>query len=247
MELRWIGFLANGLATTLALIALSSAATIVLAVPIAVGRLSERRIVRGLTRAYVETFRSIPLPVLLAGLYFGLGPHFEKIGVSAFGLAVLGLVLNESAYLAEVYRSLIRSVRIGQWRAAASLGLTRLQALRHVIIPQVTGPAAPQTANGIIYIIKGSALASLITVPELTMYATRLVVETFQPLQVYLLVAVFYLALTVPVAYLTRAVSRHRTGRRYRPRRRPAAGTAPAPDSRPTAPSREKAWTSTST
>lgn len=246
MELNWISFLASGLTTTLLLIALSSAITIVLAVPIAVGRISERRGVRALTRCYVEVFRSIPLPVLLAGLYFGFGPQFEKIGVSAFGLAVLGLVLNETAYLAEVYRGLIRSVRIGQWRAAASLGLTRRQTLRHVIIPQVVAPAAPQTANGIIYIIKGSALASLITVPELTMYATRLVVDTFQPLQVYLVVAAFYLILTVPVAYLTRAMSSHWASRWTRPRRRPDAET-PEPDSQPVVHSGEKAWTSTST
>ncbi|MEV3952075.1 amino acid ABC transporter permease [Streptomyces halstedii] len=246
METSWISFLIRGFETTVILVVISSVITVVAAAVVALGRISTRRSVRLLTRVYVEVFRSIPLPVLLAGLYFGFGPQFENIGVTAFGLAVLGLVLNETAYLAEVYRGLIASVRIGQWRAAASLGLTRWQTLRHVLIPQVTTAAGPQTANGIIYLVKGSALASLITVPELTMYGTRLVVDTFRPLEVYLLIAVFYLLLTVPVAYVTRAM----TGRRgrVRPKRGPHTRPDAPRDSAGSSPQHtEKAWTSTST
>ncbi|GII67460.1 cysteine ABC transporter permease [Sphaerisporangium krabiense] len=216
----WFGFLLEGLWTTLLLVVLSTVLTFALAVPLAVWRISPRRSVRALSGTFVEIFRSIPLPVLLAALYFGFGPKLKGLGLDAFELVVIAIVLNESAYIAEVFKGLLRSVPIGQWQAAASLGMRRWQALRLVILPRLRRPALPHAVNGFIYIVKGSALASIITVPELTLHANQLMIETFRPLEVYALVGVIYLAINIPVSYLGRLAE---GGRARRGSRRAAA------------------------
>ncbi|MFG1955618.1 amino acid ABC transporter permease [Micromonospora sp. NPDC048830] len=213
----WLDFLLEGLWTTLQLVALSTALTFVLAVPLAVARISPRRWIRWLSAAFVEVFRSIPLPVLLAALFFGFGPKLSNLGLDAFEVAVIAIVLNEAAYLAEVFKGLLQSVPIGQWQAAASFGMRRRQALRLVILPRVQRPALPHAVNGFIYIVKGSALASIITVPELTLHANQLMIETFRPLEVYALVGVIYLAINIPVSYLARLAEGRPGQRRTRP------------------------------
>ncbi|GAA2584332.1 hypothetical protein GCM10010399_12910 [Dactylosporangium fulvum] len=228
----WLGFLLQGLWTTLLLVAVSTVLTLALAVPLAVWRISPRRWIRWLSGSFVEVFRSIPLPVLLAALYFGFGPKLSALGLGAFELAVIGIVLNEAAYLAEVYKGLLLSIPNGQWQAAASLGMRRWQAFRLVLLPQLRRPAVPHTVNGFIYIVKGSALASIITVQELTLHANQLMIETFRPLEVYLLVGVIYLAINIPVSYLARLAERD-------PRRRQAASAGAGrarPDAEPVAP-----------
>ncbi|SCL29038.1 amino acid ABC transporter permease [Micromonospora inyonensis] len=224
---EWLDFLLEGLWTTLHLVALSTVLTIVVAVPLAVARISPRRWVRWLSGTFVEVFRSIPLPVLLAALYFGFGPTLSGLGLDAFKLAVIAIVLNEAAYVAEVLKGLLQSVPIGQWQAAASLGMRRWQALRLVVLPRIRRPSVPHAVNGFIYIVKGSALASIITVPELTLHANQLMIETFRPLEVYALVGVIYLAINIPVSYLARLAeggSGQRRRRSRADRARPAAG-----------------------
>lgn len=224
----WESYLLEGLWVTFKLIFFSTILTIPLAAGIAVIRVDPRRWVRVPAWIFVELFRSVPLPVLLFVLYYGLGPNLESVGISPFQMAVFGLVVNEAAYLAENYRGLILSVPIGQWRAAASLGMTRMQAYRLVILPHLRRPAIPHTSNGFVYLVKGSALASLITVPDLAQYAARLMMDTFQPLQVYLTVALIYLAITVPTLYLARVLSR--------PRRIVHASAAATPDTTTSSP-----------
>src|SRR5262249_32305217 len=90
----------------------------------------------------------------------------------------------------------------GQWDAAKSIGLSRWQAYRLVVLPQSIPSALPPTINMVIYTIKGTALASLITVNELTLEAESLVSDTYQALPVYLLAGVFYLSVTIPLGFL---------------------------------------------
>jgi ABC-type amino acid transport system permease subunit len=141
-------------------------------------------------------------------VFFGLGRLLSGFGISAFWLAVASLTINESAYLGEIYRGTLLSIPQTQWEAASSLGLGWVSILRLVILPQALPPAVPSTLNIVIGIIKNSSLASLVAVGEVTLAATILVSQTFEPMRVYLLLSVLYLALIVPLGLLARWLER---------------------------------------
>jgi His/Glu/Gln/Arg/opine family amino acid ABC transporter permease subunit len=197
----WSGFL-----VTLKLVGACIVPSVALAVLTAMGRMSERRWVRGLASAYVELFRSLPALILLVLIYFGMGALLARFGISAFWAAVIALSLNEGAYTAEPYRSAILSVGRGQWDAARSIGLQPGGVYRLVVLPQALLPAIAPTSNMLVFLVKGSALASLISVNELLLSAQFVVEQTYVIFPIYGVVAVFYLVLTVPLTYLTKAV-----------------------------------------
>jgi His/Glu/Gln/Arg/opine family amino acid ABC transporter permease subunit len=180
--------------------------TAVLVIPLAwlaaIARLSEHRLPRAVSLVYVEVFRSIPLLALLLLTYYGLGPVLVALGVSAFWAAVVALAVGEAAYLAEVYRASIQSVRKQQWDAAKSLGLSRLQSYCLVVLPQSLPSAVPPTINMVVYTVKGTALTSLITVNELMQEAEVLVSDTYEPLPIFMLAGLLYLSLTIPLGAL---------------------------------------------
>jgi polar amino acid transport system permease protein len=107
--------------------------------------------------------------------------------------------VNEGAYAAEVYRSALLAIDHGQWQAGFSIGLSPAQTLRLVILPQFARIVLNPTINMLIYVIKASALASLITVDELAFESLNLVAENFLPLQVYGMAALLYLSIAVPL------------------------------------------------
>ena len=116
------------------------------------------------------------------------------------------LTAIESAYLAELYRSALEAIRRPQWDAASSLGLGWLATVRHVILPQALPAAIPITLNMAIAIIKDSSLVSLIAVSEITLVANQLIAETFEPTRIYLLVALLYVALILPLSQVSRRI-----------------------------------------
>lgn len=199
---------------TIELVAVSMLLTIVVSVALAVCSVSPWRPVRVLAALYSDLLRSIPLLALLIFLYYGLGRVAVAFGVSGFWLVVAGLTLSESAYLGEIYRGGLLAIPPGQWEAAASLGLTWPGTIRYVVLPQALPPAVPSTLNMLIAVIKNSSLASLVAVNEVTLVATILVSDTFQPMQVYLVLAVLYLLLIIPVSVLSQWLERRvRKGR----------------------------------
>ncbi len=199
----WVGFLVSrGLVGTLQLSIVVSILTIPFASALAIARISPVRILRLAARVDVDVFRSIPLLALLIFLFFGAGPLVARFGVDAFWLAVIALTLTESAYIGEVYRGALESIPPPQWEAARSLGMGWGQIVRLVVVPQAVLPSIPATVNMLIAVIKDSALASLIAVGELTLSATILTSLTFRPIEVYLLVALLYLVLIVPLSAL---------------------------------------------
>lgn len=200
----WFGYLGSGLIVTVELAALAGVLTICLSTVIAVASISPLRGAAMVTSIYTDLFRSIPLLALLIYIYFGLGPMASRVGVSTFWIAVLGLTLCESAYLAEVYRGGFQAIPSGQWEAASSLGLRWFSAFRLVVAPQAIPAGIPTTVNQIIYIIKDSSLASLIGVGEVTLSASVVVSQTFLPMQVYLVLAIIYLAVIIPLTLLAR-------------------------------------------
>jgi polar amino acid transport system permease protein len=146
-----------------------------------------------LADTYVVLFRGIPLVVQLFIWYFGL-PYFG-IYLTPFAASVIGFSLCSAAYHSEYIRGALLSIKRGQMLAAQALGFTKLQMIISVILPQALRRALPGCGNEIIYLIKYSSLAYMITCIELTGEAKILASHTFRYTEVFLIVGIFYLAL----------------------------------------------------
>ena len=171
------------------------------------------RSVRTAARVYTDVFRAVPVLTQLFILYFGL----VEVGVRLEPLqaAILGFGINGGAYLAEVFRAGLLSVHHGQTEAAQMLGMTRLAVLRIVVLPHAMRIVLPWLAIYAIGVLKDSTLASAVAAPELMFLARKLVDRTFLGPQIYFSVAVIYLAMSLPLARLSRlAEARAGRGRR---------------------------------
>lgn len=211
----WLAYLMPGLSMTLRLLLVTVVITLIAAALLALASTSQVRWVRVVAAVYVDFMRGLPVLALLILVYYGMGALWVQLGISSFWVAAFVVALNEAAYLAEVYRSSVQSISSRQWEAAESLGLTRWQSMRLVIAPQALVSGLPPTINEIIYLLKATSFASLVAVSELTGAGRSLIAVTFQPLEVYLVLAGIYLCISLPIAYggriLERAIS-HRFG-----------------------------------
>ena len=156
----------EGALVTLKLIALSIPLGLILGVLIAVGRVYGNKFISSFCTVYTLFFRGTPLLVQLFILYFG----FPSIGIffSPFAAAVIGFILCSGAYHSEYIRGAIQSIKIGQMMAAEALGMTRAKAILYIILPQALRRAIPGCSNEIIYLVKYSSLAFMVTCVELT-------------------------------------------------------------------------------
>jgi His/Glu/Gln/Arg/opine family amino acid ABC transporter permease subunit len=171
------------------------------------------RLLRSIIAVYVDVFRAVPVLTQLFIIYFGL----TEIGIKLDPIpaAIVGFGINGGAYLTEVFRAGIGSVHQGQLEAAQMLGMTRLAAMRIVILPQAMRVVLPPLGNFAIGLLKDTALASAVAAPELMFRARNLVDRTFLSSQIYLVTAVIYLAMSLPLGHLTRrAEARASRGRR---------------------------------
>jgi polar amino acid transport system permease protein len=210
--------LAAGAWITIYITVLSILLGLVIAVPLAVARTYGGPVLRWSALAYTELIRGTPLLAQLFVLYFGLpttrfirvvpGVGQGFVPYAAIWVAVIGFTINSSAYQAEYIRSALQSVDPGQLTAARSIGLTRLAAIRHVVLPQGLRYAIPGWTNELVYLVKYSSLSAFITVPELFRAARNIASDTFRVLDIYIVVALFYLAL---VLTLSVAMSRFET------------------------------------
>ncbi len=157
--------------------------------------------------AYVEFLRGTPVLAQLFILYFGL-VEVGLVTLQPLQAAVLGLGLNGAAYLAEVFRSGIQAIHRGQMEAALSIGLTPLGAMRRVVLPQALRIVLPPIGNFSIGLLKDTAVVSAVAAPEIMFRARQLTTETFQSGQIYLLAALIYLALSLPLSQLVRRLER---------------------------------------
>ena len=176
---------------------------LLLGLVIALMRISRMRVVRYLALVYTDVLRGTPALVQLFIIYFGLsdlGLEFDPVTA-----ATLGLGINGAAYVGEIYRAGIEATHRGQMEAALSLGMTPLQAMRFIILPQAVRVMLPPLCNYAIGLVKDTAIISTIAAPEIMFEARRLVQATFMHSisgQIYLLCALFYLALTLPLSWL---------------------------------------------
>ena len=167
---------------------------------LALMRLSRFMLARGVSRVYVSFFRGTPLLVQLFVIYYGL----PQVGIELDPLpaAMIGFSLNMAAYVCEILRAAISSVDRGQWEAAASIGMTRGQTLRRAILPQAARTALPPLGNSFISLVKDTALAATIQVPELFRQAQLITARTFEVFTMYLAAAVIYWVLASALSAL---------------------------------------------
>ncbi|MBD5149495.1 MAG: amino acid ABC transporter permease [Oscillibacter sp.] len=180
-----------GLTVTIPLTVISFSLAMVIAVTAALIQFARVRVLRQLCRFYIWVFRGTPLLVQLFVVFYGL----PKLGVviEPFPAAVIVFSLNEGAYCAEIIRAALESVPVGQLEAGYCVGMSYLQIMRRIILPQAMRTAFPSLSNSLIAMVKDTSLAANITVAEMFMAAQKIVARTFEPLALYIEVGLIYL------------------------------------------------------
>jgi polar amino acid transport system permease protein len=170
----------------------------------AIAKMYGPRPVRWLAVTYIEVFRGTSALVQLFWLFFVL-PHFGIL-LEPITVAILTLGLNVGAYGAEVVRGAIISVHRGQWEAATALNMTRMKALRRIIVPQAIVRMIPPWGNLFIELLKATSLVSLITISDLAFKAQQMNQTTFRTLEIFSIVLVFYLAIASVITVAMRTL-----------------------------------------
>ena len=196
--------LGAGALTTLYLSLLSMILAVVFGLVLALAKVYGSKPISFLATMYIEIIRGTPLLIQLYLIYYGL----PQIGVNISPLVagVWGLGMNYAAYEAENYRAGLFSVPLGQFEAAISLGMTKYQALRYVVIPQAIRLVIPPVTNDFISLLKDSSLVSVITMVELTKEYSRLASTYYDHIGLGILVAIIYLLLGYPFVRLSKYV-----------------------------------------
>lgn len=174
----------------------------VLGVPLLAARQSRLVPLRVLTMVLIQIVRAIPPILWLFIIFFGLGMGYMP--VSPFNAALMGLGLIAAANMAEIYRGAVASIHHGQFEASAALDLGRWSTFRDIVAPQAFRVALPSAASYLIGLMKETAVASTIGVADLAYQGNQLSQLTYRGLEVFALVGLFYLLLSLPIAWLSR-------------------------------------------
>ena len=205
----------SGAWLTIQLVVISALLGLLLAVPVALARLSRNPAVRGAATGYSLFFRGTPLLVQIFLVYFGLG-QFGFIRSSflwpflreAYVCALITFVLNTAAYSGEILRGGILAVPRGEVEAARAHGMSTFTTYRLVILPRAFSIILPAYSNEVIILMKGTALASTITLLELMGEAQLISSRTYKPIQVFAIAGVIYYLLTLAITNLFRLLER---------------------------------------
>ena len=200
-------FLLSGLTTTIYISVVSIIISMILGMLVALPSLSKNKFLSYFNITYVEIVRAIPLLVLILWVYYGL-PIMTGISFSPFVSGIIALSISESAFQAEIFRAGINSIKKAQWEAGSSLGLSFLNKLRFVIMPQAIKNILPAIGNQFVYVLKMSSLVSIIGIGDLTRKANELVVTTYRPLEIYTFLIFEYLILILIVSYFVRKLEK---------------------------------------
>lgn len=196
--LRVFPFFVEAALVTLELTALALLLGLVAAALAAAGRMSRSAILRALGTVYVSLFRGTPCLIQLFVLYFG-GPQIG-INLDPFAAGVIGLGLNIGAYMAESIRGALVAVDRGQAEAARTIGFSRFQTVRKVVLPQAARLMIRPLGVNTVALLKGSALVSTISVVELTYTAQRFIGSTYKPFEIFGVAALLYMIMVYAVA-----------------------------------------------
>lgn len=218
--LRILVFVEEGIGVTLKVTLISFVVVLVVGLIGGLGRIAKNPILSGLASLYVELVRGIPLLVQLLFWYFAFPSVIKSLGTSlnipAFkqyladpvGMAILGLTFCYGAYMSEIYRAGIQSIAKGQMEAARSLGMTYLQAMQYVIIPQAIRVILPPIGNEFISLLKDSSLVSVVAVADMTRRGREFMAANFIPIETWVMIALLYLVLTLFSARIVTFVER---------------------------------------
>lgn len=190
---EYMPFFMEGLRNTFLISGLSIILALIMGIVACACRLSDSRLLRGISITYIESIRSTPLLVQIYFFYFGLPTLGLRIPEIQTG--ILALMLNSGAYIAEIIRAGISSVSTGQIEAGIASGLSYVQRMRFIILPQALGITVPPLLGQAIVLVKDSSLLSLISVMELTRCGQTLTSERFMPAEAFFTVAFFYLCI----------------------------------------------------
>jgi len=209
-ELAWLDlyYLVLALRWTVVLTLLALAGGSVVGVLVAAGGAAQHVVPRLLAKTYVGLVQGIPLLAWLFIFYFGL----SIIGYDLPPLvaATVGFSVYAGAFLGEIWRGALVAIPRTQWEAGTAIGLTYIEQLRHVIIPQAVRIAIPPTVGFLVQLIKNTSLAAVIGFVELTREGQMTTAATFQPFAVYLLVAALYFSLCYPLTRYSRILEGRR-------------------------------------
>jgi polar amino acid transport system permease protein len=217
-------FLRDGILTTIELTLVSFVFTLIVGILGGMSRISKNPFIHFFSTLYVEIFRGIPLLVQLIWWYFAAPaviqsfgrlinfPAFTEYHANAFLLAVIGLVICYGAYMSEIFRAGIQSIPKGQIEAARSQGMTYLQAMRYVVLPQAIRVVMPPVGNEFIMLIKDTSLVSAVAMADLTRRGREYMSAHFNPIETWTMIALLYLVMTL---FFTRVIDYLEKRRRY--------------------------------
>lgn len=191
-----------GLRMTLPLTVIAFSIAMVIATVVALVQFAHVKVLTQLSRFYIWVIRGTPLLVQLFVVFYGL----PNLGVTldAFPAAVLVFSINEGAYCAETMRAALESVSVGQIEAGYCVGMSYTQIMRRIVLPQALRTAFPPLSNSLISMVKDTSLAANITVMEMFMATQRIVARTYEPLALYLEVALIYLIFSTLLTWFQR-------------------------------------------
>ena len=196
-----------GALVTIKITALSVALGVLIGLFVGIARISHLKVLRVLAMIYIDFLRGTPLLVQILLMYFAL-PVLTGQRVDPFFAAIASCGINSGAYVAEIFRAGIQSIDAGQMEAGRSMGMTWMQTMRYIIVPQAFKRVIPPLGNEFIALLKDSSLVSVIGFEELTRRGQLIIARTYGSLEIWLSVAVIYLIMTLSisrfVAYLER-------------------------------------------
>ncbi|WP_042357037.1 amino acid ABC transporter permease [Bacillus rubiinfantis] len=213
MDFRWdllaeyAPFFLKGTLLTVGLSIVSILIGTILGLLIGLGKMMKRQLLALPFKWYINFFRGTPLMVQILLVHFGLVPLFLGT-TNAIAAAILALSLNAAAYIAEIFRAGIQSIDKGQMEAARSLGMTHVQAMKNVILPQAFKRMIPPLGNEFVVLIKDSSLAALVAAPELMYWGRAMQGQYMRAWEPYLTAAAIYLVLTLSLSFLLTRLER---------------------------------------
>jgi len=231
--------LLEGAGLTLQLLFISGAIGVCLAIPLAIARTSHRLAVRAFPFAYIFFFRGTPLLVQLFLVYYGLS-QFDFIRHNTFlwpilrdpyWCAIITFGLHTGAYIAEILRGAIQAVPRGEVEAARALGMSQATTMGRIVLPRAARMALPAYGNELILMLKGSALASTITLLDLTGMARTVIARNYMPVETFLAAGLIYMTITFVLVRGLRWIE-HLTSAHMRPRPTGPVGMEPDPPPR---------------
>ena len=193
-----LGEIVIGLGKTLQLSATAFALATLLGLIIALMRLSGLVVGKALAIGVLEFVRNMPLLVLLYLFYYVLGPVFS---FDRYTASVLCLAVFHSALISEIFRAGINAVPKGQWEGATSIGMSKAQAYRYIVLPQSVRFMLPPMTGEVVHLIKSSAIVSVIAVAELTTIGRNLISDTFMSFEIWFTIAAVYMVVTLILSF----------------------------------------------